>query len=161
MSASPATMKFVDLFHTTSPGAACSIIRSGQFKAITGMSADHGLNALAEPLRSHQQFAGYGARLKLRWSGPVRQTQRMDLQNVLVDQLPHRLFVPAGTTQYLSVTEIEMHDQGWEEAAEQLDPLPFWARLPGIMSTVLRRREAGLRLEIQALLAGSRPIIVC
>lgn len=106
----------IKFFHITSLEAAISILRSGTFHPVQGMQSDAGLNGFEcdRPRWTNQYFGGEGAALHLEWSGPV-QVGDGYTPNILFDQMPHRLFVPAGTDKHLHLTGLAVEPEAWGE----------------------------------------------
>ena len=107
------------IVHVTSIGSALAIMRSRVFLPASPdpLNGDAGLNGL-ELSRSHEcndwWLTGTGARLPFEWGGPVDNSTTVPLApNVLHDDMPYRVVVPAGTTRHLTLVGFEADPDVW------------------------------------------------
>lgn len=119
----------IEFAHITSLASALAIMRSLTFHPIQPDGGDAGLNGLAvdrRPARTRQHFEGLGVYLFFEWSGPIWKWDDLtdghrtwDPQpNILIDQMPFRVFVPNGTMRHLTLTGLEVKPEAWEEQLE-------------------------------------------
>lgn len=148
------------IVHITSIDAALSIIRSRTFvpASTDPLNGDAGLNGL-ELSQSHEcndwWFTGTGARLLFEWDGPVDTSTTVPLSpNVLHDDMPYRVVVPAGTTRHLALTGFEPDPDLW--TAYPL--LPWYCLTPASQNRARHRALVRLQRQIDAIVAA-RPAI--
>lgn len=113
----------MDLLHITSPDRALAILRTGKYAGET-IQSDNGLNTyllhnnkIAQPTNSN--LDARGVRMIFIWNGQV-QTGTAFQPNVAYDLRPHRIFIPVGTTQDLTLKDCILEEgHSWSEAIGQ------------------------------------------
>ncbi|RDE07567.1 hypothetical protein [Pelagibacterium lacus] len=139
----------IEFMHITSLDSALSILRSGHFHPVRGTLADAGLNGLQSGRIgwNEQYFTGIGVRLFFEWSGPV-EIGPGSAPNVLFDQMPHRVFVPAGTEQYLRLTGFRAAALTWQQRRFKI---PWYCFGPARRERARRRAMVQLQAEIDSI----------
>ncbi|MAN76217.1 MAG: hypothetical protein CML24_03205 [Rhizobiales bacterium] len=146
----------IEFMHITSLESALSILRSGRFHPVRGTQADAGLNGLqlGRVGWNEQYFTGIGVRLFFQWSGPV-EIGPGTTPNVLFDQMPHRVFVPAGTDQDLRLTGFKAAATTWEQHQFEI---PWYCFGPSNRARARLRAMVNLQAEIDSILE-TKPLI--
>jgi len=122
--------------HETSPAIALSIIRAQAFYG-GELHDDDGLNAIPNGVFGLDveifQARHTGVKLIFDWSGPIISTGLpLDFQpDNIYDLLPHRYFVPHGTTKHLKLVHVHLRTgYSWEEAYSPKPALPGFSLSP-------------------------------
>lgn len=157
--------------HETSPAIALAVLRSRRFLAGPILS-DSGLNVIfddQENIGCHSgQAVCTGALMTFNWTGPVSKIYCSSgyPPNVLYDQRPHRGFVPVGTTNFLTLVNIELiGEASWQEAVVR--PKFIFGSSPRLWVYWLKSHSESWRLnemkkiqtEIEALRRS--PVSIC
>lgn len=152
------------VYHLTSVDAALSIVESGVFMPVSQapLNNDAGLNCFAfrPGYRLGQWFEGEGAKLVLKWSGPVASTHPDTAPplppNALHDQHPWRCFVPRQSDpDLLRVIRVEFD----AEALNNAIPLAGWQRfLPARLRERLKRAKKKRLLVNVRRLCRAKPL---
>lgn len=146
----------IKFMHITSLDSALSILRSKSFHPVRGTLADAGLNGLQSGRIgwNEQYFTGIGVRLFFEWSGRVA-IGPGSAPNILFDQMPHRVFVPAGTDKYLRLTGFTAAPATWQQ--RQFD-IPWYCFGPANRARARLRAMVQLQAEIDSIVE-TRPSI--
>lgn len=155
--------------HETSPAIAADVARTKRFLA-GPILGDSGMNAImlghvAGPYHPDQAIKP-GAVMRFAWSGPVTKGSFPGgyPPNQLIDEHPHRAFLPVGTNVNLKLIEIVLVGGGsWEDAV--VEPTFSWATLPSWLASKRegwRQAVAGrLEQELAAIVATQPNITIC
>lgn len=148
--------------HETAPSIALKVLQTGIFRG-GPILGDAGLNAVSLGGIGYwvDQARWHGAIMTFEWQGPLAgKSPLQPAPNTLYDDKPHRVFIPVGTTEFLTLKDIRlMPDFTWEECVRvQNFPCGLKVFSPAKWYNALRSRTTRYKQEsirsIESLVAS-------